>query len=163
MFEVQSFEISGKLIRNGFWLYVLEFIFADERGNDDSFLYVGRTGDNSTSNARPPINRFSIHMSSNKNSKLNEVIAKYNRSREDCSKVKLHSVGPIYPESSGEFEVHKIPRNKTSAMEKQLSVDLKNAGYNVLNIVHSKQKLPPEWTGVRAAFLKNFPKLGDVE
>jgi hypothetical protein len=82
--------------------------------------------------------------------------------------------GPIHPEvmkplgfshkdkkAHAELMEKHVPlRNIVGAMEKQLAIDLRNAGYNVLNDVKWRHSISAdEWHPIRAAFATDFPDL----
>ena len=86
---------------------------------------------------------------------------------EDCELFDLIVHGPIFDEVPNEgtreerMEKHRPFRDSVAATEKQLQQDLTAAGYNVLNIVHSRKELDLEiWKNVRNAFAEHFDKLG---
>ena len=66
---------------------------------------------------------------------------------EDCKVFDLIAHGPIFAEVPNvgtreeRMELHKPLRDIVAAMEKRLADDLREAGYNVLNVVHCKSHL----------------------
>jgi hypothetical protein len=76
-----------------------------------------------------------------------------------CCSFDLVACGPILPAATT-MEDHRPRRDKVAAMEKALHDVLHNAGYTVLNEVHSRQRVDdPLWQDVLAAFAERFPKL----
>lgn len=154
--------LPGAMLARGFWLYVWRI--DTPKGE---YLYVGRTGDSSSPHANPPFTRMSQHLGRKKKSNaLRRNLLKAGINAEDCSSFDLISHGPIFDEiphigtREDRMEKHKPPRDLVAAMEKQLQEDLTAAGYNVLNVVHSRKLLDVElWKPVRNAFAGYFERL----
>lgn len=162
---IQSLSFSGALIERGFWLYVWRVRSREGR----EFLYVGRTGDNSSPKATAPYTRMGQHLGYNKNQNALRSHLERRRVRvEDCARFDFITYGPIYPEIQNDgsdrdtlMQRHTPVRNNTGAMEKLLCEDLKEAGYDVMNRVTCRFELDNDgknkWRIARAAFRKEFP------
>lgn len=156
--EILAFD--GALLQRGFWLYVWQVLVPD----GTEVLYVGRTGDTSTPNAQSPFNRMGQHLGFAKNSSmLRTHLGKHGYEPQQCS-YRLISHGPVLQEAPSRLmEDHKPLRNLVAAVERQLERDLRAAGYEVMNVVHSRAVLDPElYTMVRAAFAEHFPRLDEI-
>ena len=163
--------LPGPMLRRGFWLYVWRVSGPDGK----EWLYVGRTGDNSSPNASPPYIRMGQHLGSAKNqNSLRRHLHERGISPEECREFHLVAHGPIHPEvikpagfshkdkkTHAELMEKHVPiRNVVGAMEKQLAKDLRDAGYQVLNNVSWKHSISEdEWEPIRAAFAKDFGNL----
>ncbi len=160
--------LPGAMLRRGFWLYVWRV--EDEDGGE--WLYVGRTGDNSSPHASAPYTRMGQHLGTMKNQNaLRARLKDQGIDAEDCRAFHLVSHGPLHPEivkgdgldREALMELHRPYRDEVGAYERDLAVALKTVGYRVLNTVNCK------WTGdaarwleIRQAFAVHFPKLADV-
>jgi hypothetical protein len=72
---------------------------------------------------------------------------------------RLISYGPILDEVAT-AEEHRGPRDITAALEKALATAMREAGYNVINIVNCRMPLDGRlFADCRAAFADEFPKL----
>jgi len=156
MTSLQSLSFSGELLQRGFWLYVWEVTAADGR----TVHYVGRTGDSSSPNAQSPFTRLSQHLGTNVHANaLSRHLMNAGIDPKTCCSFDLVACGPILPAATT-MEDHRPRRDKVAAMEKALHDVLHNAGYTVLNEVHSRQRVDdPLWQDVLAAFAERFPKL----
>ena len=162
-----SLTLPGPMLKRGFWLYVWRV--ETPKGE---WLYVGRTGDNSSPNATAPYTRMGQHLGFVKSQNaLRKHLAKRNISVEKCAAFHLVAHGPIYPEvkhvegadRSTLMKAHTPIRNLVGAMEKALAEELVEAGYRVLNKVTWRHSHNPEvWKTVRAAFVKEFPNLSQI-
>lgn len=165
-----SMTLPGPMLRRGFWLYVWRV----EAPDGEEWLYIGRTGDNSSPNASAPYTRMGQHLGSMKNQNaLRARLRDQGIEAEDCQAFHLVAHGPLYPEverpdcpnerkalREGLMKKHKPVRDKVGAYERDLERALRKAGYNVLNTV----KWKPEgdqvrWHEILAAFAEHFPKL----
>lgn len=96
---------------------------------------------------------------------------------EDCQQFDLVAHGPIYSEVSKPLEFdrldkaavaklmveHRPLRDIVGAMEKRLSVELRDAGYDVMNVVRSSFEVAEkDWQPIREAFAIDFEKLRAV-
>lgn len=176
MTNIGTFRLTlpGQMLRRGFWLYVWKVITADNR----EFLYVGRTGDNSSPNASPPYIRMGQHLGSMKNQNaLRRNLVSYGIEPETCLSFELVAHGPLHPEvvkpedfdhadkltRKSLMELHTPFRNIVGAMEKRLEQDLRAAGYVVMNIVKWKHDVDDvEWLSIRHAFAADFPGLKEL-
>lgn len=156
------------MLTRGFWLYVWRVTTPEgER------LYIGRTGDSSSSHATAPYTRMGQHLGFSKAANsLRRLLTENGIAPEACSNFELISHGPIYPEiglKAGEcrdtqMALHKPVRDKVAGLEKKLRDELVVAGYSVLNVVHSKKAYEEsDWERVRAAFAEHFPELRAVQ
>ncbi|WP_427450583.1 hypothetical protein [Litorimonas sp. WD9-15] len=157
--------LPGAMLARGFWLYVWQI--DTPKGE---YLYVERTGDSSSPRANPPFTRMSQHLGRKKKSNAlkRNLLKKAGVDAEDCELFDLIMHGPIFDEiphigtRDERMEKHKPLRDIVAAMEKQLERDLREAGYNVLNVVHSRKPLDVAiWKPVRQAFAEQFERLGN--
>jgi hypothetical protein len=153
-----SLTFSGKLLQRGFWLYVWEITTPQQ----ELLYYVGRTGDNSSSNAQSPFNRMGQHLGFNdKSNVLRCRLQKRGIEPELCS-FRLFAHGPIIKEAAA-FEEHRVQRDIVAAFEKALASALCAAGYNVINIVNCRRPLDASlFAEIRNAFTTEFPKLSGM-
>jgi hypothetical protein len=163
--------LPGAMLQRGFWLYVWRVV----RSNAPELLYVGRTGDNSSPNASAPYTRMGQHLGSLKNQNaLRAHLVRRKISPDDCQEFELVAHGPIHPEISKPknyrasnavvrdklMKLHLPLRDIVGAMEKRLAFELTEAGYDVMNAVKWRHDIgDKEWSSVRKAFVKDFPKL----
>ena len=149
-------EFPGAMNRRGFWLYVWRI----ESPAEGELLYVGRTGDSSSSNASSPIRRMGQHLGFNeKENMLRRHLSNHGIEPELCTSFEMIAYGPVFPEQK-EWCNHKKQRNKIAALEKTLAGTLRSSGYNVMNTVTGKQD--PEldlWQQVLREFEQHFPRL----
>jgi len=146
----------GAMLQRGFWLYVWRVV--TPKGE---VLYVGRTGDSSSSKAAPPYTRMGQHLGHVKASNaLRTHLDGLGVEPEKCHQYELISHGPIFPEQK-DMSAHREPRDIVAALEKHLAEVLRAANYNVLNTVHCRKPLDREiWCEVRDAFVDYFPRIG---
>lgn len=158
MSNLQSVTFSGEMLARGFWLYVW-VVTADD---DSEYLYVGRTGDNSSPFAQSPYRRMGQHLGvgdKNTTNMLRRNLANVNVDASRCKSFEMVAYGPILPEASN-MEEHIPRRNVIAAMEKELRDVLHSAGYTVLNRVSCKHPLDrTHWNKVLEVFSEKFPKL----
>ena len=163
--ETHTLTLPGAMLARGFWLYVWRM--DTPKGE---YLYVGRTGDSSSPHANPPFTRMSQHLGRKKKSNAlkRNLLTKAGIDADDCDLFDLIMHGPIFDEiphvgtRDERMEKHKPLRDIVAAMEKQLERDLREAGYNVLNVVHSRKPLDVAiWKPVRQAFAEHFERLGN--
>lgn len=143
------------MTERGFWLYVWRI--SSVAGD---FLYVGRTGDNSSPNAADPFTRMGQHLSTNKNQNaVRKHLEVHGVSPEECISIELIAHGPIFPEACS-MDEHRKPRDIVAALEKKLADTLERKGYLLLNKVNSNKPLDPDlWEEVCSAFADHFPQL----
>lgn len=115
------------------------------------------------------------HLGSIKNQNaLRSHLKRREISAEQCQQFDLVAHGPVHPEvvKPPRFErlnrteiarlmaEHRPIRDIVGAMEKRLSVELRDVGYDVMNIVKSSFEVPDEdWRPIREAFAVDFPQL----
>jgi hypothetical protein len=162
--KTYTVKLPAPMLTRGFWLYVWRV--ETPKGE---MLYVGRTGDNSSPNATAPYTRMGQHLGFQKTQNaLRKHLKRLNIEVEDCFNFYLIAHGPIYPEIKATggssratlMAAHTPIRNLVGAMEKALSDELSDAGYQVLNRVKWRHSHDPAvWKTVRSAFAAEFPKL----
>ncbi len=154
--KTHTMTFDGPLTQRGFWLYV--WTITSEKG--EAFLYVGRTGDESSVNASSPFARIGQHLGIKKGNSIREHLNIKRVKPETCTEFKMIAYGPLFPEIN-EWSKHKIKRDKVAPLEKALACALKSAGYDVMNTVHCKRELDLGlWERVSEAFTEHFPNLG---
>jgi hypothetical protein len=152
--EPQTYEVAleGATLRRGFWLYVWEVTTPDEQ----KVLYVGRTGDSSSSKAASPFNRMGQHLGSIKASNmLRTHLGKREMAPEDCV-FRFVAHGPILTEAA-DWDGHVPRRDAVGGLEQKLERELRQAGWDVVNTVNGSFELDAElWEEVRPAFAERF-------
>jgi len=126
--KAYSIKFNGAVLSRGFWLYVCEI--KTSRGR---YLYVGRTGDSSSSNAASPFRRIGQHLDLKENAKGNSLarrLAEQNINLMDCE-YELIALGPIDQEQKS-FEAHRPIRDKVGALEYHIASTLRERGYKIL-------------------------------
>ena len=160
---LHTLSFPGAITERGFWLYVWKV--ETPKG---AFLYVGRTGDNSSPYASAPYTRMGQHLGSTKTQNaLRQHLKKMGLEPKDYERFDLVCFGPLFYEASGpEMDraglmiKHTPIRNIVGALDKTLAEELLKAGYAVLNGV--KWKHPTDlalWATVKSAFSADFPLL----
>jgi len=157
--------LPGPMLRRGFWLYVWQVEDAD----GGEWLYVGRTGDNSSPHASAPYTRMGQHLGTMKNQNaLRTRLKDRGIEAEDCRSFHLVSYGPLHAEVAKQdgldrdalMELHRPFRDEVGAYERDLAMALKAVGYRVLNTVNCKWSGDAvRWLEVQSAFAEHFPKL----
>ncbi len=149
--------LPGVILKSGFWLYV--WIVRTPSGR--KVLYVGRTGDSSSSNAAPPYRRLGQHLGMVKASNaLRTHISNRMIAPESCKDFQFTAYGPLFKKQMN-MKAHMPVRDKVAALEKALADSLRESGYDVLNHVNCRKKLDLRlWGTVRRVFARHFPKLG---
>ena len=147
--------LPGAMIQRGFWLYVWRIA-----SPDGELLYVGRTGDSSSSNAAAPFSRMGQHLGSNERQNMvRRHLERRGVAPEACTSFELIAHGPIFEEAQ-DWETHKERRDVVAALEKALADGLRLSGYEVLNEVKDRHDLDARlWSVVREAFAAHFPDL----
>lgn len=156
--------LPGPMLQRGFWLYVWRVQTPmGER------LYVGRTGDSSSPHATAPYTRMGQHLGFSKaQNSLRRLLTEAGVEPESCGQFDLISYGPIFPEIGMTKEqlrheqmlLHTPVRDQMAGLEKKLRDALVAAGFQVLNVVHSKKQYDEiHWDAVRTAFSEHFPEL----
>lgn len=145
----------GAMLQRGFWLYVWR---VDSPKGE--YLYVGRTGDNSSPFATPPHQRMGQHLGHNKNQNaLRKYLERNGVKPEECDSFDLIAHGPLYAQMA-DMAAHVGPRDIVAALEKALADELSRVGYSVLNIVKCRRPLDAGlFETVREAFALHFPRL----
>ena len=153
--STHTLTLPGAMLERGFWLYVWRI--ASPKGE---LLYVGRTGDNSSSNASPPFIRMGQHLSTNKNQNpVRRLLEKRGVPPEKCASFDFIAHGPLFPEAQ-DWPGHVERRNVVAALERTLADALVRAGYDVLNKVSARHDLDAGlWAKVREAFAAHFLRL----
>ena len=88
-------KFDGAVLRRGFWLYVWRI-----EGNSQHYVYVGRTGDNSSPYAQSPFNRIGHHLNPSPKAKGNAMGRQLTRAgvvQETCA-FEMVAIGPVFPE-----------------------------------------------------------------
>lgn len=160
--------LPGAMLRRGFWLYVWRV--EDAEGGE--WLYVGRTGDNSSPHASAPYTRMGQHLGTAKNQNaLRTRLKDQGIEAEDCRAFHLVAYGPLHAEVTKAdgldrlalMELHIPYRDEVGAYERDLALALKAAGYRVLNTVNCKWSGDPmRWLEIRQAFADHFPMLAEA-
>lgn len=173
--KLHHLKLPGGMTQRGFWLYVWRV----ENPNGKEFLYVGRTGDNSSPYAASTYRRMGQHLGDADNT---NALLKHLRQHDSARPIheyetfEMFSYGPIFPEVDRHanfayrvephwgkaMEIHKAFRDRISALEKKLADELKECNYNVMNQVNANTPLDDEdWQQVKVAFAEHFPELKD--
>ena len=157
--------LPGPMLQRGFWLYVWRV--QTPKGER---LYVGRTGDSSSPHATAPYTRIGQHLGFSKaQNSLRRLLTEAGVEPASCGQFDLISYGPIFPEIGmtkdqlrhEQMVLHTPARDQMAGLEKKLRDALVDAGYAVLNVVHSKKQFDAtHWEAVRIAFAEHFPSLG---
>ncbi len=139
MINSYSMKFDGHLLNRGFWLYVWEI-----KGPLSHHIYVGRTGDSSSPHASSPFKRIGQHLDPGPNAKGNALGKQLQRAGvkyEECS-FEMVAIGPIWPEQA-DFEAHKPVRDQMAALERGVTDELRQRGYQVLG-THPRAGTPDE-------------------
>jgi hypothetical protein len=156
--ELKIFRMSfdGKVLSRGFWLYVWRV-----RAPEKEYLYVGRTGDSSSSNAASPFNRIGAHLDIRPTAKGNALgrrLAEANVDPAACH-FEMVAVGPLFPEQI-DMKAHRPMRDCTSALEKALAQLLLSRGYCVLGAHRCRHELDQDrFETIRRLLDPLFPDL----
>ena len=153
--KTYQMSFAGSLLKRGFWLYVWKI-----KSRDRLVLYVGRTGDSSSSNAASPFNRIGQHLDFRQNARGNAMARQLKRAGidpRDCD-FEMLALGPVFEEQKT-MALHKPYRDRMSALEKATATFLKNQKYNVLGVHHSSVVVDPEiWVQVENVLKVHFPR-----
>lgn len=149
-------QLPAALLERGFWIYVCAI--DSPRGE---LLYVGVTGDSSSTNAQSPFNRFGRHLDTNKaNNQVRTHLRKRGLSPEAVRSFELVAHGPLFAEARDDLPLHRERRDVLAGLERALTEELREKGYTVLNKVSATATPDRErWAQVRAAFAQRFPSL----
>lgn len=154
--QCYSMKFDGALLSRGFWLYVWEI-----KGNSCHYVYVGRTGDNSSSRAQSPFKRIGQHLDPAPNAKSNALGKQLVRAgvpHETCS-FEMKAIGPVFPEQPS-FSEHLPMRDQMAALERAAADLLKVRGYAVLG-KHPRVGVPDPvlWQQIQAILESKFPAI----
>lgn len=152
---LHTMSLPGGMLERGFWLYVWDIKVGDER-----FLYVGRTGDESSPHASAPYDRFGQHLGRNKNANaLRRNLLAKGIDLPQIDHYDFHFAGPVFPEAA-DMDAHRPLRDIVAALEKKLADSLTEVGNRVLDQVSCRRPLHQEyWLEIRDAFQTVFPEL----
>jgi hypothetical protein len=143
----------GQLLRRGFWLYVLRV-----QHKRRLYIYVGRTGDNSSPNAASPFSRIGRHLDLRPVAKSNTLVRQLRAAGLDPShcRFQLIAIGPLYSEEKS-MQAHKPLRDKTAAIENAVATLLRNRGFVVLGHHTASTKIDAPLLGrVRSLLGREF-------
>ena len=173
--RMHHLKLTGGMTERGFWLYVWRV----KNPEGKTFLYVGRTGDNSSPYAASTYRRMGQHLGDADNT---NALLKHLRDRDGARPIheyetfEMFSFGPIFPEVerhpdfayrvephwSDAMKLHEQYRDRAAALEKKLAAELRACNYDVMNKVNSDKPLNgDDWQRVKTAFAEHFPELKD--
>jgi hypothetical protein len=126
-------EFDGEVLERGFWLYVWEILYGQEK-----YIYVGRTGDSSSPNASSPFSRIGQHLDFRKNARGNSLAKRLNEAGVDPkkSRFRMLALGPFFREQRS-FDAHKPYRDQMATFEYETAAYLREMSFNVLG-THKK-------------------------
>jgi hypothetical protein len=118
----------GELLKRGFWLYVWKILF-----NGEKFIYVGRTGNSSSTNAASPFNRVSQHLDFRETARGNTLARRLKEVDIDPDSSNFHMIalGPIFQEQKS-VDTHMRYRDQMATLEYEIAYYLKWQGFEVL-------------------------------
>jgi hypothetical protein len=149
-------KFDGALLQRGFWLYVWKIC-----KGQDTWLYVGRTGDSSSPNASSPFNRIGQHLDGRPNAKGNSLSKRLREAGIDpiaCA-FEMVAIGPLFPEAV-DMESHRPVRDQVGAVENALAKLLRGQGYHVLGRHGSTAKVDEAMLNqVREIVNHEFPQV----
>lgn len=144
----------GTLLDRGFWIYAIRLTGASGK----NYLYIGRTGDNSSKNAASPFQRIVNHLNLRPSAKANSLAKLITKHRilTATTHFRMTAVGPLFPEQM-DFESHKPIRNQMTAIEKAVADHFRSKGYDILGKHDDNPAKNPEMTRqVIAALEEDF-------
>ncbi len=146
--------LPGAMLQRGFWLYVWYIRVGDRR-----WIYVVRTGDESSSKAASPCDRFAQHLGRNERSNaLARNLEKQGVEPAQIEFADFHFYWPLFREAADK-DTHRTPRDIIVALEKKLADSLREVGYNLLNFVRCRRPLDEDgWAQVKDRFSEVFPQ-----
>ena len=158
MSSTHTLTLPGAMIERGFWLYVWRI--ASPIGE---LLYVGRTGDSSSTNAATPFARMGQHLGTNyRQNPVRRHLERRLVPPETCTAFDLIAHGPIFEEAQ-DWVTHQERRDVVAALEKALADTLARSGYDVLNEIQDRHDLDVRlWANIREEFAAYFPRLGET-
>ena len=93
--QTHSITLPAGMLQRGFWIYVWRAIDAE----GSQWLYIGRTGDNSSPYAAPPYQRMGQHLSHQATtSALRSRLRDKGVDVDACQSFEMISYGPVYVE-----------------------------------------------------------------
>ena len=118
----------GELLKRGFWLYVWKILF-----NGEIFIYVGRTGNSSSTNAASPFNRVSQHLDFRETARGNTLARRLKEVDidPDSSNFRMIALGPIFQEQKS-VDKHMRYKDQMATLEYEIAYYLKWQGFEVL-------------------------------
>jgi hypothetical protein len=121
-------QIDGRLLRRGFWVYVVEVT-----SKSGKHYYVGRTGDSSSPFASSLFARVASHLDQKPSAKGNSLSKRVRDLKLDCSECsyRVVGIGPLYAQQAN-MEQHRPLRDKMAALERHLADLLRSRGYDVI-------------------------------
>lgn len=173
--KMHHLKLPGGMTERGFWLYVWKV----RNPEGKNFLYVGRTGDNSSPYAASTYRRMGQHLGDAKNTNaLLQHLGGHDNERpiHHYDELEMFSYGPIFPEVEkhpdfvyrqsphwdAAMALHEPFKKRMAALEKKLAFELRECGYNVMNRLPAADDFDPDdWKPVRDAFATYFPRLKD--
>lgn len=131
---LHTLTFQGELTERGFWLYVWKI-----DSTKGERLYVGRTGDSSSTNASSPFARMGRHQDPKGTANmLHKHLHKQKLDPKACI-FTMVAYGPLFREEPTDAFTRR--RDVVAALEKGLASSLRCGGHSVLNSVHSKKPL----------------------
>lgn len=109
-----------------------------------TLVYVGRTGDSSSSNAASPFSRVSSHLDLQPSARANALVRNLRAAGIEPSECvyQFYGVGPIFPEAVDPSE-HILIRDKMAPVEAALADELRKRGHVVLGNHACRRPLDP--------------------
>lgn len=140
--KISRMFFDGAILERGYWIYA---ILICHKSNKE-YLYIGRTGDNSTKNAGSPFQRVANHFNLLPSAPMNTIkrLIKQNGYKSSEYRFRLFAIGPIYPERKDES--HWPIRNKMTALEKSVADHFRLKGYNVIGEHKDNDAQDPQLT-----------------
>lgn len=126
--KLHEISFSGALLERGFWLYIWRV-----KHNEQTVLYVGRTGDSSSQYASSPFSRISQHLDLRPTANANTLLRNIRSAGLDpiASEYELLAIGPLFPEQPT-LEAHRMHRDIVAPLESALASHLRSAGHTVI-------------------------------
>ena len=127
--KISRMSFDGTLLGRGYWIYAIIIYYK----SNEMYLYIGRTGDNSSANAGSPFQRVMDHFNLRQSVPMNTIKDLIKKNEHEFSNIyfRLLAVGPLSPEQK-DYESHKPIRNKMTALEKYVADYFVSKGYNVI-------------------------------
>lgn len=121
--QPRTMRFDGALLERGFWIYVWRIVSVDQ-----TFFYVGRTGDSSSPHASSPFMRTARHLDpSGKANSLRRLLD----AKVDVKQCRfdLIALGPLAPEHGGGMDVHRPIRDEIAALETAVAAHIRKRGH----------------------------------